>query len=72
MNTDSRRTYVRPLITEVFSSAIVLQSASPVPEPPDVPVDSGVGGGGAFSKETDFDLWQEEEDEAPARPFTFD
>ena len=74
MNTDSCRTYVRPLITVVSSAAIVLQRASPAPEPPVVPIDPGVGGGGSLSKESDFDMWQEdEEDESPTtRRFTFD
>ena len=73
MNTDSCRTYVRPLITVVFSTAIVLQSASPTPEPPVVPVDPGVAGGGVLSKESDFDMWQEdEEEETPTKPFKFD
>lgn len=72
LNTDSRRTYVRPLITVVFSAAMVLQSASPAPEPPIVPVDPGVGGGGFLSKESNFDIWQDDEEESPTRPFTFD
>lgn len=73
MNTDSRRTYVRPLITEVFSSAVVLQSASPVPDPPVVPVDPEVGGGGYLSKKIEFDVWKEEEEEETlTKPFKFD
>lgn len=73
LNTDSHRTYIRPLITVFFSAANVLQSASPAPEPPIVPVDPGVGGGGALSKKIEFDVWKEdEEDETPTRSSLFD
>jgi hypothetical protein len=72
MNTDSRRTYVRPLITEVFFSAVVLQSASPVPDPPVVPVDPEVGGGGYLSKKIEFDIWKDEEEDTSTKTFKFD
>ena len=77
MTTDSRRAYVRPLITAVVPAPIVLQSASPEPEPPVVPVNPGVDGvGGALLKIGIFDLWQEEEDDedekTPIRAITFD
>lgn len=65
----SQLPYIRPAISVFASGVIVLQPTTPVPE---VIVDPGTEGGGALSKETDFDLWQEEEEEAPARPFTFD
>lgn len=71
MTTASRSTYERPLITAVVPVTLVLQSASP--EPPPVTVNPGQDGYEALSKENDFDMWQEdEEDESPTRPFTFD
>ena len=71
MTSTSRCVYVRPLIIAVVPAAIVLQSASP--EPPSVISDPGQDGYEALSKESDFDMWQEdEEEETPTKPFKFD
>ena len=72
MTTDSRRAYVRPLITAVVPAPIVLQSASPEPEPPVVPVNPGVDGEEALSKKLKFDLWEEEDEETPTNPYSLD
>ena len=69
MTTDSRRPYVRPLITTIVPAVIVLQEASPAPH---VIVDPDQPGEEALSKKFDFDLWEEEDEETPSRPFTFD
>lgn len=65
----SQLPYIRPAISVFASGVIVLQPATPVP---DVTINPREDGYEALSKETDFDLWQEEEEEVPARPFTFD
>lgn len=72
MTTDSRRAYVRPLITAVVPATIVLQSASPEPEPPVVPVNPGGDGQEALSKKYKFDLWEEDDEETSERTFDYD
>ena len=69
MTTDSRRPYVRPLITTIVPAVIVLQEASPAPH---VIVNPDQPGEEALSKKLKFDLWEEEDEETPSRPFTFD
>ena len=69
LNSASRRAYVRPFITAVVPVSLELLVATPTPE---VHVEPEPGYE-ALSKESDFDMWQEdEEEETPTKPFKFD